>query len=135
MPCAAADKNNPGIPLWKPLTHFCFYLAGRVNKIELQHRLPSPQGLLLRPSGRWNTRSGPPVSGREQCRACSSLPPFIKPLQVHILPLWDVSKGSLKFPGKHTLHADFHHPHHPDWLLMARLAPINLLSGQMPCAA
>lgn len=32
-----------------------------------------------------------------------------------------------------TLPTYFHHPQHSDWLLMASLAPTNLLPGQMPC--
>lgn len=72
-------------------------------------------------------------TGTVQGLACSSLPPFTKPLQIHMVLHWDLPTGNLKFLGKHTPHTDLHHPQRPDWLLMARLAPTDLLPGQMPC--
>lgn len=133
MPCAAAGRDNTETPLREPFTHLWSYWAeGIVNKPEIQSLLPNPWSPSLRPS-RWDTRSGLPGPGQAACRACNALPPFTKSLQVHTLPRWDLPTGSPKFPGKHTPHIDLHHSQHPDWLLTARLAPTDLLPGQMPC--
>lgn len=52
---------------------------------------------------------------------------FTQPLQVHMLP-----HRESEIPWE-TLPTQLHHPQHPDWLLVASLAPTSLLPGQMLC--
>lgn len=66
------------------------------------------------------------------CRACNSLPSFTQPLQVHMLPTQGPTHWQSGIP-RETFPTHLHHPQHLDWLLMASLAPTNLLPGQMPC--